>query len=248
MGRSWYGELPPELEEVAAFLEKEQGHIFSEWPPAGEDDDLKLQFLRQAHEAHAMYPGGLAAYHASAVTLLGASQRGENPLDGCTVEVPTGEKLYRCTAEFDEMSTLAVPHLASTAFVLVAGGLGERLGYPGIKLGLPVHTLPGLSTTYLEHYCRAIQSWEGLSNASSPIPLVIMTSDDTHSQTVDLLKEKGNFGMREGQITLLKQGKVPAISDCSGRFAMKDKYTMLTKPHGHGDIHHLLHMHGLVKK
>lgn len=32
---------------------------------------------------------------------------------------------------------------AQAAFVLVAGGLGERLGYSGIKLALPVDSASG---------------------------------------------------------------------------------------------------------
>lgn len=39
---------------------------------------------------------------------------------------------------------------AGTAFVLVAGGLGERLGYSGIKVALPTETTTDLG--YLNFY------------------------------------------------------------------------------------------------
>ena len=44
--------------------------------------------------------------------------------------------------------------------------------------------------------------------AGVTIPLAIMTSDDTHSLTVQLLKDHDNFGMAEGQISIMKQNKV----------------------------------------
>ena len=61
-----------------------QAHLFSEWPPAGTDDDKKASLLRQCKHLDDSYPGGLMAYIASARKLLGASQRGENPLAGWT--------------------------------------------------------------------------------------------------------------------------------------------------------------------
>ncbi|KAL8515025.1 hypothetical protein ACS0TY_013929 [Phlomoides rotata] len=40
------------------------------------------------------------------------------------------------------------------AFVLVAGGLGERLGYNGIKVALPLETTTG--TCFIQHYIESI--------------------------------------------------------------------------------------------
>jgi len=37
------------------------------------------------------------------------------------------------------------------------------------------------------------------------IPFAIMTSDDTHARTLDLLESNAYFGMKPTQITLLKQ-------------------------------------------
>ncbi len=41
-----------------------------------------------------------------------------------------------------------------TAFVLVAGGLGERLGYPGIKVAIPFDLLA--HKTFLNYYIEYI--------------------------------------------------------------------------------------------
>jgi len=45
---------------------------------------------------------------------------------------------------------LLLPWRTGTAFVLVAGGLGERLGYSGIKVALPTETTTGIA--YLQFY------------------------------------------------------------------------------------------------
>lgn len=45
--------------------------------------------------------------------------------------VPSGTKLDFASPEFLEAEGLGLQQAAHTAFVLVAGGLGERLGYSG---------------------------------------------------------------------------------------------------------------------
>ena len=45
------------------------------------------------------------------------------------------------------------------------------------------------------------------------LPLAIMVSDDTHDKTLTLLADNDNFGMLEGQITILKQEKVTRQSE-----------------------------------
>jgi len=51
-------------------------------------------------------------------------------------------------------------------------------------------------------------------------------------------------------VTLLKQEKVPCLSDNEARLALdpKDPFKLMTKPHGHGDVHYLLHSSGTVNR
>jgi UDP-N-acetylglucosamine pyrophosphorylase len=46
------------------------------------------------------------------------------------------------------------------------------------------------------------------TGTGKPLPLVIMTSDDTHSHTQQLLEEHAYYGADPSQIRLLKQEKV----------------------------------------
>ena len=80
------------------------------------------------------------------------------------------------------------------------------------------------------------------------LPLAIMVSGDTAERTRALLEAHGNFGMLAGQVTLLQQEKVPCLSDNDARLAAdkKDPFQLMTKPHGHGDVHYLLHSSGTL--
>jgi UDP-sugar pyrophosphorylase len=50
--------------------------------------------------------------------------------------------------------------------------------------------------------------------------------------------------MPKEHVTLVKQENVPALLDNSGNIALADdKFKIITKPHGHGDIHTLLYQH-----
>ena len=53
------------------------------------------------------------------------------------------------------------------------------------------------------------------------------------------------------QVTCLQQGRVAALSDSSASLALvnpDEPYELLTKPHGHGDVHALMHRSGLAAR
>ena len=147
--------------------------------------------------------------------------------------------------------------VGSAAFVLVAGGLGERLGYSGIKVELPCER--STDSCYLQLYIQSILALQQRSAGEMPahrsakdvgIPLAIMTSDDTHAKTLDLLERNDYFGAKKEQVTLVKQEKVPCLTNNDAHLALKDAdpYALQTKPHGHGDVHALLHTSGLLDR
>jgi UDP-sugar pyrophosphorylase len=223
----------------ATLRELGQDHLLEGLTP-GQLESL----LGQAAVLDQQLPGGLAAYVKSARALLEQSQKGINPLAGCVPSVPVGKKLTVDSPEFDEMEALGTAELAFTGFVLVAGGLGERLGYNGIKVALPQYIVER-EMCFLELYLSHISSMQRARGQGRQLPVAIMTSDDTHALTLELLKENNNFGLPEGQITIMKQNKVPAMIDATGKFSGKNG-VIDTKPHGHGDVHTLLHQHGCI--
>lgn len=50
-----------------------------------------------------------------------------------------------------------------------------------------------------------VVAFQSVGECQKKIPFVIMTSDDTHSRTVQLLESNSYFGMEPTQVKLLKQ-------------------------------------------
>lgn len=210
----------------------------------------------QLADLDASYPGGLAAYLTKAKKLLKESAEGANPFAEFQAVVPDGELLTyddsgSSSMKFSEAEQAGLEAVRGVVFVLVAGGLGERLGYSGIKLSLETNVCTNKS--YLEVYVRYIQAMQYLcrlktGDNSVQIPLVIMTSGDTDAPTRQLLKDNNNFGMPAENLCIVTQDKVAALKDGAAGLALDDddRWTVQTKPHGHGDVHHLLYREGLV--
>lgn len=143
----------------------------------------------QLADLDASYPGGLPAYLSKAKVLLKESADGVNPFDEYEAVVPEGESLSYDgdgTMPFSEAEQAGLKACAGAVFVLVAGGLGERLGYSGIKLSLETNLCTNKS--YLATYIKYIQAMQYLSRLNTGrtdirIPLVIMTSGDTDPLT-----------------------------------------------------------------
>lgn len=114
-----------------------QEHLFSEHhfsskaPPS-----MRRQMAAQLEVLDQEYAdGGLAGYIRNVRTLLERSRNNINPLEGWKPTLSTsGSSLELGTPEFEAMEKEGMPELGAVGFVLVAGGLGERLGYSGIKV------------------------------------------------------------------------------------------------------------------
>ena len=100
--------------------------------------------------------------------------------------IPSGHALELGSATFGEYEAAGVAAMRGAAFVLVAGGLGERLGFSGIKLSLPAEMLT--RRTYLELYAAHLKALQ--HECGKPLPLVLMTSGDTDAPTRALLAER----------------------------------------------------------
>ncbi|RYG63773.1 hypothetical protein EON64_15270, partial [archaeon] len=242
--------LTPEEAKLAQDLAQNgQQHLFDHWDPPGVNDEAKRNIIEKLHSMEKSMIGGIVGYIHRARKLLKDSDK--NPFEGWRPEVPEGIYLQPFTTEYDQYEAAGLPLLGKVGFVLVAGGLGERLGYRGIKVELPVQTLT--QTSYLEHYCQQIlamqQRYGSLDSSTGlvrQLPLAIMVSDDTAAKTQELLERHAHFGLQPGQVTLLRQGEVPALMSNEAQIALAAPYVVEAKPHGHGDVHGLLHSSGLA--
>ena len=174
-------------------------------------------------------------------------------LSGFKVQEPTDSARIDSYDAFKHYESLGLSAVSTAAFVIVAGGLGERLGYKGIKLALPSEIVT--DTSYIQLYIQFIlalqtRARKATGDQSLTLPLAIMTSDDTDTLTQKLLKDNHNFGMPANQLIIFKQGKVPSLLDNDAHFTLEeaDKYALDTKPHGHGDVHMLLYQNGIIQR
>lgn len=219
-----------------------QARIFAAWESASDED--KISSMEQLERMDKAYPsGGLKGYIDNARDLLLKSKQGVNPLEGWKPEVPQGENVDVGMENYDKFEKMGMDEVGKCGFALVAGGLGERLGYGGIKLGLPIEI--ATETTYLQYYIETILAIQNRYSAPDvKLPLCIMVSNDTNRGTIELLEKNNYFGMDKDQITIVQQGDgVPALQDNDASFAMDPDHPckIQAKPHGHGDIHALLH-------
>lgn len=173
---------------------------------------------------------------------------------------------------------------------MVAGGLGERLGYDEAKVSLAPELLT--SKSFLENHCDWIFALQERARRLQPdaiLPFAVMTSDDTHNAILKMMtsvqpattndpdgdtytagmtalgvfpptaagaggapSDTSTTEMLGGlsDVTILKQEKVACFSNIRGDIALnpQDPYEIVTKPHGHGDVHALLHKSGLLDR
>ena len=243
---NWEHFSETQQELFSVLIENKQTHLFAHWDAPGINDDAKADFAETLEKTNANYPGGLTAYIANAQTLLAEAKEGKNPFQGLTPEQPSKVDLSKFGPEYDRYEEIGVKQFEKTGIVMVAGGLGERLGYNGIKIDIAVETLE--STPYISHYAQCIKAMEARMENPRLIPFIIMVSRDTGPKTMETLESNNYFGLQKEQVHILRQELVPAIADNDGSLALKEKYQLILKPHGHGDIHMLLYTSGLAKK
>ncbi|NQT40838.1 MAG: UDPGP type 1 family protein [Planctomycetes bacterium] len=116
--------------------------------------------------------------------------------------------------------------------LLVAGGQGTRLGFPHPKGMFPIGPISGKSLfqIHLEKVV-ALARRHGVA-----VPLYIMTSPATHAETVEYLAENDRFGLPEEDLTIFRQGTMPAVDASTGRILLADRDRVFASPDGHGGM------------
>jgi UDP-sugar pyrophosphorylase len=225
-------------------------------------DGVKPSMLEQVVQLDRTVPGGITGYHRNvSVAVQNALNnrsrfQGRVPLLPPTIDIDDMDGVQQNDSEFRRMERAGLAHLGRSAFVAVAGGLGKRLGYPHIKLGLPISLIT--KDTYFDWYVKNILAWQqraGISKPSERIPFFIMISDDNEDEMVALLRERGyqrNADMDSGHgdmywekddsLIILAQQSMSPVVDKEARFQIdpKDPQRLQVQPGGHGPIHALL--------
>jgi len=243
------GVLTPEQATIGTrMLEVDQGALFESWEPPGVCDEDKLAFLDQLVELDHTLPGGLIGYIDRGRVLLDDQSQDSSEVTG--LEKPTIVDLTKINDRYLKLESLGLENADKAAFVLVAGGVGERLGYDGIKMQIPFEITSG--TTYMQLYCETILAiQQRISSTRNDhtfrIPFLIMTSDGTHERLASYLQEHAYFGLDPKHVHVFEQNLVPALKDRDAHLATDGRYKLLLKPGGHGDVHLQLHRRGYAR-
>ncbi|QVL32283.1 UDPGP type 1 family protein [Telmatocola sphagniphila] len=116
------------------------------------------------------------------------------------------------------------------AVLLVAGGQGSRLGFDKPKGMYPVG--PISNKTLFQIHVEKVFALRRRYTRS--IPLLVMTSPATHTDTEQYFEENNYFGLPKEDITFFQQGTMPSVEIQTGRLLLEKPGLIFTSPNGHG--------------
>ncbi len=158
------------------------------------------------------------------------------PIDGLRVA-----DIEKKKAEYEKIGVEAIQK-SKVAAVLLAGGMGTRLGVDGPKGAYNIGVTKPLYI--FEQQLRNIQ--DVVKQCGVVVPLYIMTSDKNHEQTVSFWEEHDYFGYPESEVKFFKQEMAPAV-DYNGKIILERKDMPAMSPNGNGGWFVSLQKAGLVE-
>ncbi len=129
---------------------------------------------------------------------------------------------------YEEVGVKAIRE-GKVAAVLLAGGMGTRLGVDGPKGAYDI----GLTKPLYIFEQQVKNLLEVTDKCGAFVPLYIMTSDKNHEQTVAFWKAHGYFGYPQKEVKFFKQDMAPAV-DYEGKILLESKDMPALSPNGNG--------------
>lgn len=193
-----------------------QGHVLAFLPEL--DQPGRRRLLDQLHEVDLAQLVRLAA-------LVGAPAGGPaEPIAPPPLEEPD----FTRRRELRELGWEAL-RAGQVACLLVAGGQGTRLGWPGPKGTYPV--APVSQKTLFQLFGEQLYATSLRSGRA--IPWYVLTSRENRAETEAFLRSHDLFGLAPEQVRFLVQKDLPAV-DGRGCMLLAQKDRIATSPNGHG--------------
>jgi len=126
--------------------------------------------------------------------------------------------------------------------LVVAGGQGTRLGYPGAKGKYPVGPVSGRSL--FQFHIEKMVAME--RRYGRPLPFYVMTSPANHEETIAFFKQNSWFGKDPGTILCFPQRMLP-VFDTRGQLLLESPARLSLSPDGHGGVLYALRKHQLLE-
>lgn len=206
--------VPPHLIEKLSLLQ--QDHLLRYWFQLGpyQKSILKAQIesidIQVFKQQQSLLKSKAPASKAEFTPLQHCAQRGnpENKKRGVEI-ISTGE----------------------CGCLLIAGGQGTRLDFPGPKGTFPVTRFR--HKTLFQVFSEKISAASKQANRS--LPLAIMTSPNTHDATLKHFHDHNNFGLKSDQLFFFVQTTLPFLDE-SGNLFLECKHLVAAGPDGNGSI------------
>ena len=128
-----------------------------------------------------------------------------------------------------EKTGLGAIRAGKVAAVLLAGGMGTRLGSDAPKGTFDI----GITRHLYIFECLFKNLMDVTDKAGNFIHLFVMTSEKNHDQTVAFMNEKKFFGYNPSYVHFFKQEMAPA-TDYNGKIYLEAKNRLATSPNGNG--------------
>jgi UDP-N-acetylglucosamine/UDP-N-acetylgalactosamine diphosphorylase len=128
----------------------------------------------------------------------------------------------------------------STGCLILAGGQGTRLSYPGPKGMFPVTAVKKKSLFQL----FSEKTVAAGKQAGRLLPLAIMTSPQNHQRTTRFFEDHGAFGLEPEQLSFFSQGMLPML-DQKGCLFLEKPENIAESPDGNGAALHRFYQSGL---
>lgn len=167
---------------------------------------------------------------------MSGKDRDIRPIDGLRQA-----EIQKRKAEFEAAGIEAIK-AGKVAAVLLAGGMGTRLGVDGPKGAYDIGVTKPLYI--FEQQMKNLQ--EVTEKCGVGVPLYIMTSDKNNEATIAFWKEHNYFGYLEADVKFFKQDMAPAV-DYDGKIILERKDMPALSPNGNGGWFGSMMRAGLVE-
>lgn len=134
------------------------------------------------------------------------------------------------------------------AAVILSGGQGTRLGFPGPKGMYDKLGLPSMKTIFQLHIEKVMKVRELSTSVGEKlpnVPIYIMTSDLNHDVIVNYFADKNYFGYPAKDIVFFEQGLEPCFFN-DGRVIIETPTKIAMAPDGNGGIYNALQRSGCI--
>jgi len=210
---------------VAKFYEAGQEHLFAEWDQL--ESSQRRTLLEDLHRIDLGFIQQLIRDHfdsdAAQAPIAAPSPARWIPLDD-----PSRHRAHETGLEALRRGEVGI--------LLVAGGVGTRLGHPGPKGAYPL--LPISGTTLFQIFAESLQRLQ--KNVGKKIHWLIMTSPSNHEETKEYFLEHSFHGLSPSQVSILPQQQLPVLDPRRGKILREEPGRILFSPDGHGGAIRLL--------